>query len=60
MSSGPMMSMVKGAALGMAAGLAVGYISKKTIDENPKMKRKEHKAMQALESLMDTAQYMFK
>ena len=60
MSSGPMMSMVKGAALGMAAGLAVGYISKKTINENPKMKRKEHKAMQALESLMDTAQYMFK
>lgn len=60
MSSGSMMSMIKGAALGMAAGLAVGYMSKKTIDENPKMKRKEHKAMQALESLMDTAQYMFK
>lgn len=55
-----MMNLVKGAAIGMAAGLAVGYISKKTIDDNPKMKRKEHKAMQALESLMDTAQYMFK
>lgn len=55
-----MMNLVKGAAIGMAAGLAVGYMSKKSIDNNPKMKRKEHKAMQALESLMDTAQYMFK
>lgn len=60
MSSKPFMNMVKGAAIGMAAGMAVGYIGKKSVDENPKMKKKAEKAMHAMESIMDTAQYMFK
>ncbi len=55
-----MMNIVKGAAIGMAAGLAVGYIGKKSVDENPKLKKKANKAMHAMESIMDTAQYMFK
>lgn len=60
MSSKPFMSLVKGAAIGMAAGMAVGYLGKKSVDDNPKMKRKADKAMHAMESIMDTAQYMFK
>ncbi|MCQ2513655.1 MAG: hypothetical protein MJ089_01000 [Ruminococcus sp.] len=60
MQSNTMMDMAKGAAIGMAAGLAVGYIGKKTIDENPKIKKKANKAIHAMESIVDTAQYMFK
>lgn len=60
MNSNPMKNIVKGAAIGMAAGVAVGYLGKKTVDENPKLKKKADKAMHAMESIMDTAQYMFK
>jgi uncharacterized membrane-anchored protein YhcB (DUF1043 family) len=55
-----MMEMVKGAAIGMAAGMAVGYLGKKTVDANPKLKKKANKALHTMESIMDTAQYMFK
>jgi uncharacterized membrane-anchored protein YhcB (DUF1043 family) len=55
-----MMEMVKGAAIGMAAGMAVGYLGKKTVDTNPKLKKKANKALHTMESIMDTAQYMFK
>lgn len=60
MHSNPMMEMVKGAAIGMAAGMAVGYLGKKTVDTNPKLKKKANKALHTMESIMDTAQYMFK
>ncbi len=60
MNSKPFMNMVKGAAIGMAAGMAVGYLGKKSVDENPKMKKKADKALHTMESIMDTAQYMFK
>lgn len=60
MNNGPVMNMVRGAALGMAAGMAVGYAGKKMVDNNPKMKKKANKALRTMESVLDTAQYMFK
>ncbi|MDD6989302.1 hypothetical protein [Ruminococcus sp.] len=60
MSSNSMMNVVKGAAIGLAAGMAVGVISKNAVDNNPKLKKKANKAMRTVESIMDTAQYMFK
>lgn len=60
MSSNSMMNVVKGAAIGLAAGMAVGVIGKNAVDNNPKLKKKANKAMRTMESIMDTAQYMFK
>ena len=60
MSSNSMMNVVKGAAIGLAAGMAVGVIGKNAFDNNPKLKKKANKAMRTVESIMDTAQYMFK
>ena len=60
MSSNSMMNVVKGAAIGLAAGMAVGIIGKNAVDNNPKLKKKATKAMRTMESIMDTAQYMFK
>ena len=60
MSSNSMMNVVKGAAIGLAAGMAVGIIGKNAVDNNPKLKKKANKAMKTMESIMDTAQYMFK
>ncbi len=60
MSSNSMMNMVKGAALGLAAGMAVGIIGKSAVDNNPKLKKKANKAMRTVESIMDTAHYMLK
>ena len=60
MSSNSMMNEVKGAAIGLAAGMAVGIIGKNAVDNNPKLKKKANKAMRTMESIMDTAQYMFK
>ena len=60
MSSNSMMNVVKGAAIGLAAGMAVGIIGKNAVDNNPKLKKKANKAMTTVESIMDTAQYMFK
>ena len=59
-SSNSMMNVVKGAAIGLAAGMAVGVIGKNAVDNNPKLKKKANKAMRTMESIMDTAQYMFK
>ena len=53
-------NLVKGAAIGLAAGVAVGYVGKKAVDDNPKFKKKANKAYKTFESIMDTAQYMFK
>ena len=60
MSSNSMMNVVKGAAIGLAAGMAVGIIGKNAVDNNPKLKKKANKDMRTVESIMDTAQYMFK
>ncbi len=60
MNSRPVMNMVKGAAIGLAAGMAVGYAGKKVFENNPKLKKKANKAFRTVESIMDTAQYMFK
>lgn len=60
MTSNSVSNMVKGAVLGMAAGMAVGIAGKNMIDNNPKFKKKANKAMRTVESIMDTAQYMFK
>lgn len=60
MSSNSMMNVVKGAAIGLAAGMAVGIIGKNAVDNSPKLKKKANKAMRTMESIMDTAQYMFK
>ncbi len=60
MNSNPVMNMVKGAAIGMAAGIAVGYAGKKAVDDNPKLRKKANKAYRTLETIMDTAQYMLK
>lgn len=60
MSSSPMMNMVKGAAIGLAAGVAVGIAGKNAVDRNPKLKRKANRAMRTMESIMNTAQYMLK
>ena len=60
MSSNSMMNVVKGAAIGLAAGMAVGIIGKNAVDNNPKLKKKANKAMRTMESILVTAQYMFK
>ena len=39
------MNIVKGAAVGMAAGMAVGYIGKKAADDNPKLRKKANRAV---------------
>ncbi len=60
MSTNPAMDIVKGAVIGMAAGVAVGVMGKKAVDNNPRLKKKANKAFKTVESIMGTAQYMFK
>ena len=60
MSKNPLMNIAKGAAIGMAAGLAVGYLGKKAADDNPKLRKKANRAYKTFENIVDTAQYMFK
>ena len=52
--------MVKGVAIGMAAGMAVGYVGKKAADDNPKLRKTANRAYKTFENIVDTAQYMFK
>ena len=56
----PMTDIMKGVALGMMAGIAVGCCGRKMYDENPKLKKKAGKAIRTMESMLDTAQYMFR
>lgn len=60
MNSNPVMNMVKGVAVGMIAGMAVGYAGKKAVENNPKLKRKANKAFRTMSSIVDTAQYMLR
>lgn len=41
-------------------GIAVGCCGRKMYDENPKLKRKASKAIHTMESMLDTAHYMFR
>ena len=54
------MSVVKGIAGGMIAGVAVGAIGKSMIDKKPKLRKKANRAMNTVGQIIDTAQYMFK
>ncbi len=60
MKNNQIMNVVKGAAVGLIAGVAVGVAGKKMVDENPKMRKKANRAMQTFGSLIETAQYMLK
>ncbi|MCI7084806.1 MAG: hypothetical protein PUB41_04810 [bacterium] len=60
MNNNQIMNVVKGAAVGLIAGVAVGVAGKKMVDENPKMRKKANRAMQTFGSLIETAQYMLK
>ncbi len=55
------MNVVKGVALGMAAGAAVGMVGKKLMSGNKKsMKKKANRALREVSNMIDTASYMFK
>ncbi|MBQ4569877.1 MAG: hypothetical protein IJA62_07510 [Ruminococcus sp.] len=55
------MNVVKGVALGMAAGAAVGIAGKKLLSGNKKsMKKKANRALREVSNMIDTASYMFK
>ena len=60
MNNNQIMNVVKGAAVGLIAGVSVGVAGKKMVDENPKMRKKANRAMQTFGSLIETAQYMLK
>ena len=60
MTKNPIMNIAKGAAIGMAAGVAVGYLGKKAADDNPKLRKKANRAYKTFEIIVDTAQYMFR
>ena len=54
------MNVVKGVAIGMAAGMAVGYVGKKAADDNPRFHKKANRVYKTLAAMVDTAQYIFK
>ncbi len=55
------MSIVKGVALGMAAGAAAGMVGKKLLSGNKKsIKKKANRALREMSNMIDTASYMFK
>ena len=56
----PMMNVMKGVAIGMTAGVCMGIVGKNMVDSNPKLKKKANKAFKTMESVLDTAQYMFR
>ena len=55
-----LMDIAKGAAIGMAAGMAVGYVGKKAADDNPRFRKKANRVYKTLAAMVDTAQYIFK
>ena len=60
MGKSPLMNMIKGAVVGMAAGACLGYDGKTAADENPKIRKKICRAKQTVNDVADTAKYMFK
>lgn len=60
MNISPMMNVMKGVAIGMTAGVCMGIVGKNMVDSNPKLKKKANKAFKTMESVLDTAQYMFR
>lgn len=59
MNTSPMMNVMKGVAIGMTAGVCI-VVGKNMVDSNPKLKKKANKAFKTMESVLDTAQYMFR
>lgn len=54
-----MMSMLKGTAFGLMAGMAVGYVGKKMLDDGPQvLKKKADKAIDTMEDVAETARYI--
>lgn len=60
MNTSPMMNVMKGVAIGMTAGVCMGIVGKNMVDSNPKLKKKANKAFKTMESVLGTAQYMFR
>ena len=60
MSKSPLVNMIKGAAVGMAAGAVLGCAAKSAADENPKLRKKVSRAKRTMGDVADTAKYMFK
>ncbi len=60
MSKSPLMSMVKGVAVGMIAGACLGYAGKSAADDNPKIRKKVCRVKRTMGDVADTAKYMFK
>ena len=55
------MSVIKGAAAGMAMGLLVGFGTKMIMDDSKKgLKKKANKVMNTVEEMADTVKYIFK
>ena len=54
MNTSPMMNVMKGVAIGMTAGVCMGIVGKNMVDS------KANKAFKTMESVLDTAQYMFR
>ncbi len=55
------MTMLKGVAAGMAAGLVVGFGAKMVMDDSKKgLKKKAKKVMDTVENMSDTVKYIFK
>lgn len=56
-----MMSMIKGATLGLATGMVVGYVGKKMLDDGSAVvKKKADKAIDTMDEVVDTARYIAK
>ena len=60
MSKSPLMSMVKGVAVGMIAGACLCYAGKSAADDNPKIRKKVCRVKRTMGDVADTAKYMFK
>lgn len=60
MSKSPLVNMIKGVAVGMAAGAVVGYAGKSAADENPKIRKKINRAKHTVNDVANTAKYLFK
>lgn len=59
MNTSPMMNVMKGVAIGMTAGVCMGIVGKYG-RQQPKTQEKANKAFKTMESVLDTAQYMFR
>ncbi len=55
------MSAAKGMMLGVATGMAAGYVSKKMMDQGSKsIRKKANRAIDTMENIASTAKYIFR